>query len=159
MFPLDPHVQFQDPHARHSAWPAGLFLTFAAFLAVQLHMVRVATRGFEGPDEVQYYKMGIEYDRELQRQQSQRLLGWTLRPLPSPLPCDFEVEVRDAAGRPVVGQLTAKFGRPATRSQDQQAQVEGMRVHWLPASGPWRLTLTLQRGRDSWRRHLRTTLP
>ncbi|MFN8613611.1 MAG: FixH family protein [Vulcanimicrobiota bacterium] len=119
-------------------WPTAIVLALATFISIQLSLVRLAARGFEGPDDVNYYKMGLEYSKELERQKVQRRNGWHLEVLQrTPLQC----RILDRVGNPLQGQLDVAFKRPATRSQDQavQAQAQGgaYRADWKPVAGPW----------------------
>lgn len=107
-------------------------------MCLQLSLVRLAAKGFEGPDDVDYYKMGLEYSRELERQQHQHQNGWQLQILEaSPLQC----RVLNRSGVPLQGDLEVRFKRPATRSQDQRLKLTESagiyRSNWRPAKGLW----------------------
>jgi len=119
-------------------WPAGIILSLGAFVCLQLSLVCLAAKGFEGPDDVDYYKMGLEYSREVTRQQHQHQNGWQLQVLGySPLQC----RVLDRSGQALRGILEVHCKRPATRSQDQTpilAESDGTyRADWHPARGLW----------------------
>ena len=119
-------------------WPAAIVISLAVFISVQIGLVRLAASGFEGPDDVNYYKMGLEYSRELERQKVQRRTGWQLEVLQrSPLQC----RMLDRQGQPLAGRLEVTFKRPATRSQDQKLVASdrpgGFAGNWQPAAGPW----------------------
>ena len=119
-------------------WPTAIILSLGVFVCLQLSLVRLAAKGFEGPDDVDYYKMGLEYSRELDRQHHQHQNGWQLQVLEySPLQC----QVLDRSGKPLQGKLEVRFKRPATRSQDQSlipTESSGTyRADWRPARGVW----------------------
>ena len=144
------------------SWPTGIALALGCFVTLQVSLVVLSARGFEGPDQVRYYKMGLEYSQEVERQQRQRQNGWQLdiepraEALPSalmtppsgkmsdivcapgqPLRC----RVLDAQGNPLSGSLKVYFKRPATLTLDHWGQVKGtpsgFEVEWQPQSGWW----------------------
>ncbi|MBS2034221.1 FixH family protein [bacterium] len=120
-------------------WPTAIVVSLTIFITVQLSLVRLAAKGFEGPDDVNYYKMGLEYSKELERQKVQRRNGWHLEVLRhNPLEC----RILDRDGRPLEdGKLDVTFKRPATRIQDQAQQATwqngAFQAQWKPAPGPW----------------------
>lgn len=127
-------------------WPAAVVLSLSIFVSIEIGLVRLAAQGFEGPDDVNYYKMGLEYSRELERQKVQRDNGWRLEVLQrSPLRC----RLLDRLGEPLSGRLQVAFKRPATRSQDQRVVGvlrEGVyEVVWQPAAGPWWVDFQFER--------------
>ena len=54
------------PQARFHPWPWGLVAAFTVFFAVQFWMIAFVSRGFEGPDDMQYYRHGLEYGKVVQ---------------------------------------------------------------------------------------------
>lgn len=127
------------PKPRWEPWPLAVILALLTFVAFQVALVILASRGFEGPDEVQYYRLGLEYSREVQRQAHQRRNGWRLHVTQKqPLRC----QILDRQGRPLQGELTVCYKRPATRTQDHRfvaTSTSGMeyQVDWQPGPGQW----------------------
>lgn len=135
-------------------------VVLAVFVVFELSLVRLASRSFEGPDERNYYKLGLEYDRELERQRHQREQGWQLEVLgQSPLRC----QVLDRERRPVDGTMTVRFQRPATRSQDQTVTARrngtGFVADWQARSGHWLVQIELVSHGQRFIRRLRWQLP
>ena len=131
------------------SWSQAPFLVLGVFVAVQFTMVRLATKGFEGPDQVHYYKMGLEYSKDVQRQTVQRHLGWELRKQGQRL------RFVDRNGQPLTGELTLVDRRPATRTQDRTRQLavgsEGCLAPELPGSGQWVRSYTFRAQGQEWR--------
>jgi len=140
-------------------WPAAIVTSLTLFITVQIGLVRLAAHGFEGPDDVNYYKMGLEYSRELERQKVQRRNGWSLEVLQrSPLQC----RILDRSGQPLEGRLRVIFKRPATRSQDQKLEptLSGglYQAAWRPVSGPWLADFQFERDGQVFRSRQRWTM-
>ncbi|MBN9420661.1 MAG: FixH family protein [Candidatus Eremiobacteraeota bacterium] len=140
-------------------WPAAVILSLSVFVSIEIGLVRLAARGFEGPDDVNYYKMGLEYSRELERQKVQRDNGWRLEVLQrAPLRC--RLLSRD--GSVLQGQLQVAFKRPATRSQDQRLDAgfaDGVySAEWQPAAGPWLVDFQFARDGQVFRARQRWSL-
>lgn len=131
-------------------WPFGLFLSLALFVVVQLSVVTLATTSFEGLDDVEYYRHGVEYGKEIARQKMQKELGWKL----SPIVKDDKVylALQDADGKPVQrAQVTATAGRPATLKEDVDVSLKevGPGIYEAPLRlqpGAWRLRLVVNKG-------------
>ncbi len=141
-------------------WPTAIVLSLAIFVSLQLWLVRLAAHGFEGPDDVNYYKMGLEYSRELERQKVQRRNGWRLEVLQrAPLQC----RVLDRQGRPLEGELEVLFKRPATRSQDQILQAApangAYQAQWRPVTGPWLVDFHFKSQGQDFRARQRWSMP
>lgn len=141
-------------------WPAAIVTSLGLFITVQIGLVRLAAQGFEGPDDVNYYKMGLEYSRELERQKVQRSTGWRLEVLQRvPLQC----RMLDRSGQPLEGHLRVAFKRPATRSQDQKlepASSQGLyQAAWQPVAGPWLVDFEFEREGQIFRNRQRWTMP
>lgn len=144
-------------------WPWGLGLCFAAFITFQISLVRMASNGFEGPDQVQYYRMGLEHSKELERQKVQRRLGWKLeKPFPeqlTPQRHSWRTRMLAPGGADLNGTLTLRFKRPATKTQD--FQVESQSVDgWLYCQfelqpGWWVVELEFLSGGQKWLQHQR----
>jgi nitrogen fixation protein FixH len=122
------------------SWPTGIGLSLGCFVALQISLVVFSARGFEGPDHVRYYKMGLEYSQEVERQQRQRESGWQLLVGATPSQPLF-VRLVDAKGKPLQGRLKVFFKRPATLTLDHYAEVkaekDGYLVNWKPQPGWW----------------------
>ena len=141
-------------------WPTAIVLSLAIFVSVQLSLVRLAAQGFEGPDDVNYYKMGLEYSRELERQKVQRRNGWRLEVVQkAPLQC----MVLDRQGRPLEGELQVVFKRPATRSQDQSLPAPlsngAYQAQWHPVTGPWLVDFHFKSQGQDFRARQRWNMP
>jgi nitrogen fixation protein FixH len=140
-------------------WPAAIVVSLSVFVSIEIGLVRLAARGFEGPDDVNYYKMGLEYSRELERQKVQRDNGWRLEVLQRvPLRC--RLLSRD--GELLEGRLQVAFKRPATRSQDQRAlgvfRGGVYEVGWQPSAGPWLVDFQFARDGQIFRARQRWSL-
>jgi hypothetical protein len=103
----------------------------ALFVAVQIGMVTLAVTTFEGPDEPGYYKMGLEHDRARQVRLSTNL------PAQLPAAKPFALKASVPQGWPV----TARIGRPATRSRDFELSLPGC---WVPESGFWEVAFKVE---------------
>lgn len=141
-------------------WSRAIALVLAGFVAFELALVRLASSSFEGPDEQNYYKLGLEYNRELERQQRQRDQGWQLLVRSqNPLRC----QVLDRQRQPLTGTLTVRFKRPATRSQDQTvvARPNGHEfvANWQARPGQWLVLVELDSQGQRFTQQLRWTMP
>lgn len=125
-------------------------MTLAAFVAVQLSVVTLAATSFEGLDDVEYYRHGVEYGQEIARQKMQSELGWNL---------DSRVEndalylaIQDADGKPVSrAKVAVTVGRPATVRDDTEHSLSevGPGIYRAPlqlAPGDWRLRFEVSKG-------------
>ncbi|MGE0493823.1 MAG: FixH family protein [Vulcanimicrobiota bacterium] len=142
---------------KFNPWPMGLFLSLALFITVQLSVVGLAASTFEGLDDVEYYRHGIEYGQEIQRQKMQKDLGWQIEfnlkeGIPTRREYPLRVRLQDRDGKPVVGaKAHLKMGRPATIRDDQQFDLKevGPGIHEVaivPGPGAWRFDLTVEKG-------------
>lgn len=137
----DDFRQPDEVKARFEPWPwaiAGVLLTF---VAVQVFLVSLAGRHFEGPDESNYYKMGLNYDNQMARHRQ----GWHVvsnlpHQIPAGQPLQLSAIVVDRQGKAVAGKVTAHFGRPATKSQDSEVALPGS---WTPLQGWWDVTYSI----------------
>ena len=141
-------------------WPVAIVVSLALFVSLQIGLVCLATSGFEGPDDVNYYKMGLEYSRELQRQKVQRRNGWRLAVLQrAPLQC----RMLDRLGQTLEGRLEVVCKRPATRSEDQKLAPAGSQglyeAPWRPAAGVWLVDFQFEREGQIFRSRQRWTMP
>lgn len=130
-------------------WPTGLFVTLALFVTVQLSVVTMATTTFEGLDDVEYYRHGVEYGQEIARQKMQKELGWKLEPKVTKE--HLYVAIVDADGKPVTrAKVEATVGRPATLKHDSQFALaeDGPGIYKAPlhlAPGNWRIKLEVNK--------------
>jgi nitrogen fixation protein FixH len=141
-------------------WPYGIVTAFVLFIGVQIALIRIAASGFEGPDRVDYYRLGLEYNQELRRQQLQKESGWHLD---SQLqPGTFRARMLDREGKPVVGTMKVTFRRPVTKKEDQlvvATLVGGTYVaHWNATPGQWVLDVRFQSARYEWVGQQRTVV-
>lgn len=144
---------YPNPETRNekSYWPHAIAGLLFAFACVQFTLVRIATTGFEGPDQVQYYKMGLEFSKEVQRQKAQRELGWSLTQEVSGR--EIHVQLRDRQGRPLQGRLTVCFKRPATKTQDFEAAARPVADGYVlpfPGEGRWICAYRFECGGQTW---------
>lgn len=111
-------------------WPYGLAAVLISFCVIQLSLVTMASSGFEGLDEVEYYRHGIEYGKEIDRQERQRDLGWTiahnLEQAGQPQEqFPLRIAMLDADHKPVMhARVKLKLGRPATLRDDQHYDLK-----------------------------------
>lgn len=144
-----PDPKPQDPEK--SYWPHAIAGLLIGFMAIQFVLIRIATAGFEGPDEVQYYKMGIEFSKEIERRKAQRELGWTLRQEVTSE--GLRVRVTDRQGHPLAGKLHVKFKRPATKTQDFEADAhpvgDGYALDY-PGPGHWICAYRFESQGETW---------
>lgn len=107
-------------------WPWGLTLWLVTFLTIQVNLVKLSAKGFEGPDGVDYYKDGLDYNRERLRQEAQRQLGWHLNPMLTLNPKGVHIELnpRDREGRALQGELTLQVRQPATKRSDRKVTLK-----------------------------------
>ncbi len=140
----------EPTRARWNPWPLGLSLALGLFVTVQLSVVTLATTTFEGLDDVEYYRHGVEYGQEIARQKMQSELGWKL----SPKVTDetLYLAITDADGKPVTrAKVSATVGRPATITQDSDHTLTetGPGIYQAPlhlSSGHWRIRLEVSKG-------------
>lgn len=133
-------------------WPVALCAVFVLFFCAQAVLITLASSSFEGPDDVHYYRHGLEYDRQMRQARRQVERGWTLSSnLPSSLPAGrghaLRVELRDAEGRPLEGaRVEVELRRPATRSEDVALVLRGEGPAYVgtvtAAPGAWDVRLT-----------------
>lgn len=144
---------------KKNPWPYGLAGALGLFVVVQIAFVRIATRGFEGPDNVQYYRMGIQYSDEIRRQKLQRELGWELET--SVEPGHFRARMLDAQGKPLHGAMILKFRRPVTKKDDQLITAtlrDGWyEAEWQTSPGQWVIEIHFEQGRHVWKGERRWT--
>ena len=154
---------YPDSPKPKNPWPWGLGLCFAAFITLQISLVRLASNGFEGPDQVQYYRLGLEHSKELERQKVQRELGWHLETaLPDeidPQPQVWRTRMLSRQGALQSGKLTLRFKRPATKTQDFQVEARD-EDGWLSsefqlAPGWWVVELEFHSQGQKWLQHRR----
>ncbi len=139
-----------DAKPPFNPWPIGLALSLALFCAIQTGVVCFASTTFDGLDDVEYYRHGVEYGREIARQRNQRELGWSI---------DSRVEksrlmiaVLDVDGKPVTrARVEAVVGRPATIRDDRRYPLEEIGPGIYAASvatapGAWRVRWELSKG-------------
>lgn len=143
-------------------WPWAIAGLFVVFFAVQFFLIWKVSKGFEGPDDMQYYRHGLEYGQVVRQQARQRELGWKLTTnlpprggLRSGAPFPLQLSLRNAAGMPLPGaRVDLKVGRPATRREDRRmglaeasAGVYGTSVEVGP--GTWDFQFTVRHGGET----------
>jgi nitrogen fixation protein FixH len=137
----------------------GITLVLAGFVSIQMYLVRLANTGFEGPDNVDYYKMGLEYNKEIQRQEAQRQLGWKLTSnlqdsLAPSAHFPLQIEAVDRTGRHIPGDLKVYLRQPATKRLDLKLPVtlrgEEYSADLKLEPGVWDVTMELQAQSFRW---------
>lgn len=140
-------------------WPWGLAATLIAFCVVQFSMVAVASSGFEGLDDVEYYRHGVEYGKEIERQEHQKDLGWTisenLREAAGPnQKFPLRIALLDYDQKAVMhAKASVKVGRPATRREDHTYELQevGPGIYAAEVAlgpGNWKFDLEVEKGQD-----------
>lgn len=115
---------------KFNPWPYGLAAVLIAFCIIQFSLVAVASSGFEGLDDVEYYRHGIEYGEEIDRQERQRDLGWTvahnLESLQGPSEAfPLRIALLDSDKKPIMhAKMNVKIGRPATMRDDRKYEFK-----------------------------------
>lgn len=139
---------------KKNPWPTGLLAVFGLFLTVQFCFLGLCRANFEGLDDVEYYRHGIEYGQEIKRRERQAELGWTVEVQPIPL----AVRVAGADGAPLQGaKVTVKLERPATIRDDRLLELrEGEPGHYSASAvleaGFWDLEVTVEHGGEVYRK-------
>lgn len=148
------------PRPRFHPWPWALVAVFTVFFAVQFWMISFVSRGFEGPDDMQYYRHGLEYGKVVQQQKRQRELGWSLRTnlpteVPAGQPYPLELTLADEGGAALAGaRVDLKAGRPATTREDVRSSLaEAAPGRYstavMLAEGVWDLSFTVRHGGET----------
>lgn len=144
---------------KFNPWPAGLAATLITFCLIQLSLVTLASSGFEGLDDVEYYRHGVEYGKEIDRQERQMDLGWTIAhnldqaATPSPN-FPFRVALLNYDQKPIMhAKLKVKVGRTATIREDKSYELKevGPGVYESEVAlglGNWKFNLEAHKGED-----------
>lgn len=138
-------------------WPYGLTAVLICFCVIQFSLVALASSGFEGLDDVEYYRHGVEYGKEIDRQERQRDLDWTIaHNLDQAVkPSDqfpLRIAMLDADQKPVMhAKVKLKVGRPATMRDDRRYELKevGPGVYATDVDlgfGKWKLDLEAEKG-------------
>lgn len=142
---------------RFNPWPLGLTAMLVTFCVIQFTLVAVAASSFEGLDDVEYYRHGVEYGKEIERQEKQRDLGWTIAHNLEHVvaPTDnfpLRLALLDHDQKPVMhAKLKLRVGRAATLREDREYvfQEVGPGVYAADVnlgSGQWKFDLEAQKG-------------
>ena len=145
---------------RANPWPYGLVAVLIAFCVIQFSMVALATSGFEGLEDVEYYRHGVEYGKEIERQDRQRDLGWTVSHnlAQSKAPSEsfpLRVALLNADKKPIMhAKVRVSIGRPATMKDDRLYEFKevGPGVYETNVAlheGNWKLNLEADKGEDT----------
>ncbi len=130
-------------------WPYGLAAALIAFCVIQFSLVATAHSNFEGLVDVEYYRHGVEYGKEIDRQEKQRSLEWTVAHNleQARLPNDkfpLRVALLDSDTKPIMhAKLRVTVGRTATNRED--------RVYELKEVGPGVYAGEVGLGLGNWR--------
>lgn len=76
---------------------------FALIIGVDAAFITLAIRSHPGEQVKNSYVLGLEYNKELERQNEQRQLGWMMQAGLADEGATFLVELRDAGGTPLSG--------------------------------------------------------
>lgn len=144
---------------KFNPWPFGLAAVLIAFCVIQFSLVAVASSGFEGLDDVEYYRHGVEYGKEIDRQERQRDLGWTiahnLHQTNGPSEkFPLRVALLDSDQKPLMHvKMRVKIGRTATIKEDQLYEFKevGPGIYSTDVAlglGNWKFDLEAEKGDD-----------
>ncbi|MBM3462859.1 MAG: hypothetical protein FJX76_12220 [Armatimonadetes bacterium] len=147
-------------------WPLGIAVLFVLFVTFQIGLIATVSHGFEGPDDVQYYRNGLEFSRQVAQQRRQESLGWRVETnVGAVVPAHFALVVtaRDARGGTLPdARVSVEVGRPATRRDDARYGLKPVGEHFsVPltlAPGAWELKLTVRAAGETWMRKIRTSV-
>lgn len=140
-------------------WPYGLIAALLAFCTIQFSLVTIATTSFEGLEDVEYYRHGVEYGKEIERKQKQQDLEWTIAhnlnedTVPSK-EFPLRVALLDHDKKPIMhAKAKVKVGRPATLRDDRVYEMKevGPGVYSSQidlGSGNWRLDFEIEKGEN-----------
>jgi nitrogen fixation protein FixH len=121
--------------------------------------VAVASSGFEGLDDVEYYRHGIEYGDEIDRQERQRDLEWTIAhnfdkaQTPSEA-FPLRIALLNSDHKPIMhAKAKVKIGRPATLREDQTYELKevGPGIYATDVNlglGNWKIDVEVEKGDD-----------
>ncbi len=144
----------KDENTKFNPWPYGLAATLIAFCVIQFSLVATASSSFEGLDDVEYYRHGIEYGDEIDRQQRQRDLEWTVAHQLTEGNSKLQVALLDADQKPIMhAKLKVRVGRPATLRDDQHYELKevGPGIYATPVelgAGKWKFDLEAEKGKN-----------
>ena len=138
-------------------WPYGLAAVLVCFCIIQFSLVALASSGFEGLDDVEYYRHGIEYGDEIDRQERQRDLGWTIAHNLEQATAPSEefplrIAMLDYDQKPVMhAKVKLKIGRPATLRDDCTYELKevGPGIYSADVNlgfGKWKMDLEAEKG-------------
>lgn len=157
------------PRKPFEPWPFALVVFGVLFVTVQVCLIAWVSKGFEGPDDMQYYRHGLEYGKVVRQQERQRELGWRLSTnvtaaLPAGRVTPLEVSLVERTGQPLTGaDIALKAGRPATQRDDVRLSLREARpgTYATPLQlgpGVWDLQFTVRHGRETIVEKLRVTV-
>lgn len=144
---------------KFNPWPYGLAATLITFCVIQFSLVALASSGFQGLDDVEYYRHGVEYGKEIDRQERQRDLGWTIDHNLAMAQAPNEqfplrIALLDYDKKPVMhAKVKLKIGRPATLKDDRSYELKevGPGIYASDVNlgfGNWKLDLEADKGKD-----------
>lgn len=142
----------EENKGKFNPWPYGLAATLIAFCVIQFSLVATASSSFEGLDDVEYYRHGIEYGQEIERQERQKDLDWTIAHQLTEQGSKLQVALLDADQKPVMrAKVKVRVGRPATLKDDRSYQLEevGPGIYAAPvglSAGKWKFDLEAAKG-------------
>lgn len=140
-------------------WPIGLSVALITFCLIQFSLVTIAATNFEGLEDVEYYRHGVEYGKEIDRQEKQQSLEWTvahnLEQATKPTEkFPLRVALLDSDGKPIMhAKLRVKIGRTATNKEDLAYEFKeaGPGIYACEVRfglGNWKMNLEAEKGKD-----------
>jgi nitrogen fixation protein FixH len=123
---------------------------FAVVASVNAVMITSAVRTFSGVETENAYKAGLAFNQSIAAANAQDARGWRVEIARiTPDSTDFNVTVRDRAGRPVTGvSLEATLQHPNDRRRDRPLAVVSLgnglfHAQTAPEAGIWDVVVVL----------------
>lgn len=151
-------------------WPLGLALALGVSAGINVGFMIVANRDPSFAVEPDYYRKGLEWDRAMAQEDTNRALGWRLAVADeqASLPGRLRLVARltDRAGRPLDGGAVAVEARHGARAAEPVGGVlasdgGGRYAAELPLARPglWELRFDVRRGGDFFTARITAELP
>jgi nitrogen fixation protein FixH len=151
-------------------WPVGLALALSASAGINIGFMIVANRDASFAVEPDYYRKGLEWDRTMAQEDTNRALGWGVAVAGerASLPGRLRLVARltDRAGRPLDGAAVTVEARHGARAAEPVGGVlrsdgGGRYAAELPLARPglWELRFDVRRGGDLFTARISADLP
>lgn len=149
---------------RDAAWPVGIVLLLATFVAANLFVMRIAGADPSFAVEPDYYQKAVGFDSTMALTARSNALGWTAR---AGLTSDsVTVHLIDARARPATGATVTISARFNARAADVHVAtlIEGEPGRYVAPlttahAGEWEVRVDASRGIDRFVTSLRTVAP